>query len=236
MRRGVHDSRDVRAAQESSSRQKDDTMSNEKPTEEEHFETLDQSDESSPIQTTSAGAAPATRRRRKQSKKPSVSSFYSSPTVPKVEPRKGSLFSDVWEDVCRLPRALYPLIRWPLFFYVLWVILSNSMLFFYHKAVQQLEPVCGLPMVGHLIPLCSGSSEAPPSMTIDVTKVATSQGELDLVINSVGQNFGLARDMVGHEFAVRDLRIRVAASDLSRKGEIASELDSLVRETKKTAK
>jgi hypothetical protein len=76
----------------------------------------------------------------------------------------------------------------------------------------------------------------PPLKTINVTKIATSQQELDLVMNSVGKNFDLARDMVGHEFAVRDLRIRVAAGDLYRRREIANELDSLIRETKKTAK
>jgi hypothetical protein len=46
----------------------------------------------------------------------------------------------------------------------------------------------------------------------------------------------MARDMVGHEFSLRDLKIRVASSNLSRKDELSRELESLIRQTKKTAK
>ena len=239
------------------------TTSKEGPGRQEDAEPAIECDENSAIQTTSAdAAAKGVRNRRKKSKMSTKSSFYTASDVErppsqgssrkiktspmaqtsseldpshKVAPRKGSLFSDVWEDIWKLPRALYPFYKWLILLYILWLLVTKSMVVVYHKAARQLEPICDLPLIGYAIPLCSGLSEAPPSRTINVTKVATSQEELDLVMNSVGQNFDLARDMVRHGFAVRDLRIRVAASDLSRRSEIVNELNSLVHETQKTA-
>ena len=153
-----------------------------------------------------------------------------------VAPRKESLLSDVWEDVWKLPRALYLFYKWPFFLYILWLLVTNSMVVVYYNAARQLEPICDLPLNGYAFPLCSGPREAPPLRTINVPKVAMSQEELDLVMNSVGQNFELARDMIRQGFVVRDLRIRVAASGLSRRREVVDELDSLVRQTQKTAK
>lgn len=51
---------------------------------------------------------------------------------------------------------------------------------------------------------------------------------LTIVIDRVRQNFDLVRNMLGHEFAVRDLRIRIVASNLSRKEELTRELESLI--------
>lgn len=79
-------------------------------------------------------------------------------------------------------------------------------------------------------------SVEPNGRPINASKVATCQEELIVVMDRVGHNFDLARDMVGHEFAVRDLRIRVAASNLSRRQELTRELESLIRYTKQTAK
>jgi hypothetical protein len=239
------------------------TMSNEKPTEQENSETAEQSDESSAIQTISTGAPIGVRKRQNKSKKSSVSNFYASSDVenppnlgssPKVEAspivqafsepdesqkvalREGFLFSGAWEDFCWLLRAFYPFYKWPIFFYVLRLIFSNSMISYYHTAARQLEPICDSYLIGQAIPFCSGPSEAPPLRSINVTKFVTSQEELNLVMNLAGQNFDLARDMVGHKFALRDLRIRSAASDLYRRREIANELESLIRVTEKTSK
>ena len=59
---------------------------------------------------------------------------------------------------------------------------------------------------------------------------------LTVVLDRVGQSYDLARDMIGHEYAVRGLRIRVASSNLERKQELTQELESLIGYTKRTAK
>ena len=88
------------------------------------------------------------------------------------------------------------------------------------------------------MPFCHLDSIAQnvPTKTLDLSKVATSQEELTVAMERVGENFDLARLMTANEFTLRDLRIRVAASKLSRAGELAQELDKLSKLTRKTAK
>ena len=94
--------------------------------------------------------------------------------------------------------------------------------------------MCSVPIISQL-PFCT----EPPNMedrALNVSRVATTQDELAVVLDRVGENFDLARDMVDNEFAVRDLRIRVTASELSRRKELTQEMDSFIRYTKQTAK
>ena len=88
------------------------------------------------------------------------------------------------------------------------------------------------------MPFCPWDSIAQivATKTLDLSRVATSQEELTVVMERVGENFDLARLMTANEFTLRDLRIRVAASKLSRAEEIARELDKLSDLTRKTAK
>jgi hypothetical protein len=153
-----------------------------------------------------------------------------------------SLLSDIAKDVRRLtetalelPRALYPIWKRFVVVYVVWLAISYLAVSIYRFATTALAPICSIPVIGPQIPLYTVSVE-PNSRPINASKVATCQEELIVVMDRVGHNFDLARDMVGHEFAVRDLRIRVAASNLLGKQELIRELESLIRYTKQTTK
>ena len=148
------------------------------------------------------------------------------------------IVNDGWrlaKTAVRLPMLLYPIWKWFFLGYLVWLAITYLMAFLYRSATAALAPVCSWPIIGPQIPFCTMSFE-PRDRPIDVSKVATSQDVLTVVMDRVGQNFDIAKDMVGHEFAVRDLRIRVAASNLSRKRELTRELETLVRHTKQTAK
>lgn len=156
--------------------------------------------------------------------------------------QEGSLTPAIAEDswklakfLFRLPKILYPIWKWILLAYLLWLGATYLFVFLYRFATDALAPICATPIIGASIPFCAPSSESK-DRDLNISKVATSQDELIVVMDRVGQNFDLARDMTGHEFAVRDLRIRVAASNLSRKKELTRELESLIRYTKQTAK
>ena len=133
----------------------------------------------------------------------------------------------------KLPRTLYPVWRWLLLIYIGWMAFTYLLAYAYRSAAVAVAPFCTIPIVGPQLPFCTVH---PGDKPINASKVATSQEGFTVVMDRVGQNFDLARDMVGHEFAVRDLRIRVAASNLSRKKELTRELESLIRYTKQTAK
>jgi len=156
------------------------------------------------------------------------------------ESQRGSLLGDVSNDCWSLfrtslgvPWLLYPIWKWFLLGYLIWLAGSYLLVSLYSLAVSSLSAtLCPIPILGSRIPFCATSIDR----SIDLSRITTSQDELTLVMDNVGQNFGLARDMVGHEFAVRDLRIRVGASDLARKQELTRELESLIRNTKQTAK
>jgi hypothetical protein len=157
-------------------------------------------------------------------------------------PQEGSLLSDLAKDgyrltktALRLPKVLYPIWKWFLLGYIIWLAITYLVISIYRFATTALAPMCSIPIIGPQIPFCIVPSD-PKDRPINASKVATSQEVLAVVMDRVGQNFDLARDMIGHEFAVRDLRIRVAASNLSRKQELTRELESLIRYTKQTAK
>lgn len=159
-------------------------------------------------------------------------SSYTRP-IPRYE-SEGSLARDIYNDLFRLPRRLYPWLRWPLFFYIVWMVVSYSMVFCLNKVSKAVEPVCRIPFVGHVIPFCAvGGAGAPP---LDLRRMADSQEHLDDVMLPAGRNRNLARDMINHEYAVRDLKIRVAASDLKRKRELEEQFGLLIRRTKDAAR
>ena len=161
---------------------------------------------------------------------------------PMTQPQEVSWLSQIAADgyglirlALTLPKATYPIWKWGLFAYLVCLGISYLLAYLYHFAADTLSPVCAIPVIGSQIPFCTGPLEFKDG-SVDASKVATSQEELTVVMDRVGQNFDLARDIVAHEFTLRDLRIRVVASNLARKHEIAQELDSLIRLTKRTAK
>ena len=157
-------------------------------------------------------------------------------------PKEGSLLSDIAKDghrttktAPRPQKVLYPIWKWFLLGYVIWLAITYLVVSIYRFVATTLAPVCYIPFIRPQIPLCTEPSEAK-DRPINASKVATSQQVLTIVMDRVGQNFDLARDMIGHDYAVRDLRIRLAASNLSPKQELTQELTSLIRDTEDTAK
>lgn len=134
--------------------------------------------------------------------------------------------------ILTLPRTLYPLWKW-LLIYVGWLAITYLVASIYRSTTVALAPICDIKFIGSQLPFCI---VLPGGQPVNASKIATSQDRLTTVIDRVGQSFDLARDMVGREFAIRDLRIRVAASNLSRKKELTQELESLILYTKPTAK
>ena len=94
-----------------------------------------------------------------------------------------------------------------------------------------MQPICHIPIVSNAIPFCAA---APPPL--DLARVTASQNQLEEVMQPAGQNRDLAREMIGHEYAVRDLKTRVAASDLRRKRELEEQFSLLIRRTKDAAR
>ena len=133
----------------------------------------------------------------------------------------------------RLLRVFYPVWKWVILCYILWLAVSYLLVTLYKLALSSaITTLCPIPFAGSYIPFCA----EPRDRSIDASRVATSQEGLVVVMEQVGQSFDLARDIVGHEFAVRDLRLRVTASNLQRKQELTRELESLIRYTRHAAK
>jgi len=133
----------------------------------------------------------------------------------------------------QLPRLLYPIWKWPLIIYIAWLLASYLITYAYVAISDTLAAnICPIPIIGSKFPFCLPKDQR--SLSYD--RFTASQEEFVVVMDQVGQGFDIARDMVGHEFSLRDLKIRVAASNLSRKDELARELEGLIRQTKKTAK
>ncbi len=130
--------------------------------------------------------------------------------------------------VLRLLRMSYPVWKWALLACIVFLVIWY---FIWYLWVAAHTALCGLPM-SSWVKFCTNN----PTPSVDVTKLATSQKELTIVMDQVGRGFDLARDMVGHEFAVRDLRIRVVASKLARKEKLTRELKLLIQQTKQAAK
>lgn len=153
----------------------------------------------------------------------------------------GSVLWDIVSDVgktvgggLRLWRGPYPIGKWLLYGYLIGMAVCYLVAFLYGRVLSGVSSVvCPIPVVRSWFPLC----EAPtPTRPIDISKVAATQEELAVVMDQVGHGFDLARDMKRREYAVRELRIRVAASELPRSQELTRELDSLIRYTKQVAK
>ena len=141
--------------------------------------------------------------------------------------------NDGW-SLFKVVLRLYPLWKWLLAIYLLVLLLSYSVAGVYRFAVRNLKPVCDIPLLGQQIPFCA--LQADYDRQINVKKVIKSQNVLPEVMGRVGQSFEAATSMVHHDFALRDLKIRVSASSLSRAQELTRELEALSRHTKLTAK
>ena len=186
--------------------------------------------------------------RRRPASKTRISDRSASQENPMAleQSKDGSLLLDIANDLRglikiglktapKLSRSLYRPCRWVLVGYVLWLIITYLWVSAHRFATTALAPICSNPIVGSRISFCAELlklSDRP----VNASKVAASQEELVVVMDQVGQNYDLARDMWGHVFAIQDLEIRVEISNLPRREELRKELDLLIQYTKKTAK
>ncbi|KAK4225380.1 hypothetical protein QBC38DRAFT_483122 [Podospora fimiseda] len=165
------------------------------------------------------------------------------PTLPqrrkKSEPTLLSeIASDGWtltKITIKMLRGSYSWWRYLVLFYIAWLLLTNLVAQLTTAISKTItNTLCPIPFVGSRIPLCISTPKV--TRIINPSKVIKPQEELSKVMDTVGRGFDLARDMVHHEYAVRDLRIRVSASTLPRKEELSKELQTLVRQTKEAAR
>lgn len=159
-----------------------------------------------------------------------------------VQEAKAGLFaniaSDAWNSfkmMLRLISITYPIWKWLVLLYLIWLAISYLVIAFHGYVAARLQPICSIPYIGPRIPLCLLINEFS-DRPINVSKVSDSQEGLNVVRSQVGESYELATGMAYNEFAVRDLKIRVRASNLSHKWELVKELEALSRYTKETAK
>lgn len=119
--------------------------------------------------------------------------------------------------------------------YVIWLIITYVWVSTHRFATTALAPLCSTPVVGSRIPFCTELLR-PSNRHINVSQATTSQEELVVVMDRLGQNFDLARDMKDHWFALQDLSLLVKLRDLSRKEELMGQLEPLIHYTGQTAK
>ena len=94
--------------------------------------------------------------------------------------------------------------------------------------------MCSIPVVGSQLPFCRARS-AVNNRPVNV-QVTASHDALAVVVDRVGQDYDLAREILRNEYSVRDLKTRVGASSISRKRGLTKKLESLFKHTKKKAK
>lgn len=195
------------------------------------------------------GNGNTTLRQRHRAPKPRVPDLVAAQGNPSIsgersleQRQEDSFLSEIGNDIWSLARAIprllrtsYPVWKRLLLFYGLWLIISHLAAQFVSDITTKMAPMCSVPIIGPRIPFCTWSLE-PNDRSFDVSQVATSQEVFTVVMDQVGQNFDLARGMTGNQFTLQHLRIRVDASNLPRKKELAQELAHLIRLTKQTAK
>ena len=148
----------------------------------------------------------------------------------------GSWLQDFYGDLGLMYRVLYFFLKWPLLICIIWIALTHAYLAGVNHLSQTVEPYCEMWIVGKLIPFCPAPTTTKEGSADNATATITSlQDEIGGVVDSVGQNHELARLMTRHEAALRDLNIRVGASNLQYKQQLGRELDSLIRFTDEAA-
>ena len=154
----------------------------------------------------------------------------------------GSLGADVFADARKLPRLLYRWLKYPLYLYGIIWLLNWSIAYSFRQIERTIDettrkammPICRVPLISSTS-ICAGDGRLP-TPTLNLTKTTSAQEHFtDIMIPSI-QNRDLAGAMNDREHAVRNLRIRVAHSELQRKQEIAEQLEQLALRTKDTAR
>ena len=149
-----------------------------------------------------------------------------------------NIASDAWNSskmTLRLISTTYPIWKWLILLYLIWLAIWYLVIAFHSYVATRPQPICSISYIGPRIPLCPFINEFS-DRPINVSKVSDSQEGLNVVRSQVGESYDLATGMAYNEFTVRDLKVRVRASNLSRKWELVKELEALSRYTRETAK
>lgn len=133
-----------------------------------------------------------------------------------------------------------PVWKWFVVGYAAWIGLSYTFSYTYHRGWAALSAtVCPIPILGHRLAFCHAStpssSSTPPESDI-LIKLISAQEDIATVAGRVGRDRNLSRQIIHHQFAVRDLRVRVGGSSLPRKQELVRHLQSLFDHTKQVAR
>jgi hypothetical protein len=118
--------------------------------------------------------------------------------------------------------------------YFIWIWFSYTSSYAYHHGRDILSAtVCPIPALGSRLVFCK-TALSPPAR-INMSKMISSQDGLAVVRDGLEQNQNLVEQILDKQFAVRDLKIRVGASELPRKKELAEDLEKLIVLTKETS-
>lgn len=186
-------------------------------------------------------------RRRRASSSNSDGSAAQKNIIALEQSREKSLLIDIANDLWgwihtmiktgpKSLRSLYPAIKWVLVSYFVLLSITYLLVSMHGFAKAKMDPICSNRWVGPLVPVPFCESFDLSGRSINVAKIATSQEELAVVMKHGKQNFDIAKDMVTYGFALRDLNIRMEASNLSHTREIIRELKSLNLHLRHTAR
>ena len=138
-----------------------------------------------------------------------------------------SLLSAICSDTLKLPRATYHYWKWPVLLYILWLLFSRLSAAVYMTITEKFEPICSLPLVGQKLPMCHHQFEAPIKAT-SPTRISTTEQQMENVVNLAKESYGVGKNILSKEFALRDLRVRVRYSKLRFKDEFLEKMDILI--------
>ncbi|KAK3292467.1 uncharacterized protein B0H64DRAFT_376994 [Chaetomium fimeti] len=118
--------------------------------------------------------------------------------------------------------------KWVLIACVIWLSGTYTITFTLHHNPGLLsETICPIPIAARHLPLC----QPLPLEDIWHSKLLVPQDEFATIMGRLGKDHDLARELIGHRSAVRDLGIRVMGSALENKNKIAEALESLKEQT-----
>jgi hypothetical protein len=130
---------------------------------------------------------------------------------------------------------LFPGALRPTLAYFIWMWFSYASSYGYHRGWDTLSAwVCPVPALGPRFGFCNAT--VSPSTPLNLSKMTSSQDDLIVVRDALEQNQNLMELMLDNQFAVRDLKIRVAASKLPRKKDLAEDLETLIVLTREASR
>ena len=191
------------------------------------------------------------RKKNKREQKPRIPNIGNdsedspAPERSRASEEDGFLPRNAYNDLQTFPDYLYAprrpfdfLGKWPVLIYILWMVVSHSIMAYSDQICEAVGPYCANKYYGSLIPFfCQLNwSDTPDGRGFEaIEKLAASQDGLVVVVYSVGQNHEMARDITRHKPALRDLRIRVAASNFNMKEKLTENLEGMIKYTDETS-